>query len=501
MLYYKTVFFGSLCLLGLGTIMGFFGFPIFLKNKIESEFNLKEGSESRKSWEQLPIPIDFKVYVFNITNPTNVQNGEKVILEEIGPFVFDEWKDKYDIEDNEENDTVSFNMRNTFTFNQEKSYPLTGEEVITMPHPLIQMTAISIKRGNEPMLPFISKALMDVFNQTSPFITASFMDIFFRGIPVNCGVKSNEAKAFCSSFNSGTIKGSSRINDTFFAFGLLAGGNSTDGGRFTVKRGINESEDLGQVVCFNGEEKLTVWSEDPPTCNMISGTDSTIFSTFRTEQEGVTVFSAELCQSLKLDFEEKRHFNGVKVSKFSSDFGNIKNDRTKHCFCKDAPIDCPLKGTLDLHSCVKQPMIASSPHFYNGDRRLFENIIGLSPNETRHKTFMDFEMITGSPLNMAKRIQFNLDVEPIDTLDVMKNLSRMVMPMFWVEEQLAVPTAITDKIKGSLYLVIKINNTFKWISVVVGMAGLCVFAFLNYTKKDVEEVVTVSPKQRPRSRH
>lgn len=60
--------------------------------------------------------------------------------------------------------------------------------------------------------------------------------------------------------------------------------------------------------------------------------------------------------------------------------------------------------------------------------------------------------MTGSPLNMAKRIQFNLDVEAIDTLDVMKNLTKMVMPIFWVEEQLAVDTAVTDEIKESLYL-------------------------------------------------
>lgn len=113
-------------------------------------------------------------------------------------------------------------MRNTFIFNEEKSFPLTGEEIITLPHPLIQFTAITIKRGNEPMLPFISKALKDIFNPTSPFATAPFLDLFFRGIPVNCGVNTNEANAFCSNFHSGAIKGSSRINDTFFAFSMMA---------------------------------------------------------------------------------------------------------------------------------------------------------------------------------------------------------------------------------------------------------------------------------------
>lgn len=73
------------------------------------------------------------------------------------------------------------------------------------------------------MLPLISKALKDIFNPSSPFVSAAFMDVFFRGIPVNCGVDTYEATAFCLSFQSGEVKGSSKTNDTFFAFSLMAG--------------------------------------------------------------------------------------------------------------------------------------------------------------------------------------------------------------------------------------------------------------------------------------
>lgn len=43
--------------------------------------------------------------------------------------------------------------------------------------------------------------------------------------------------------------------------------------------------------------------------------------------------------------------------------------------------------------------------------------------------------ITGSQINAAKRLQFNLDVVPIKEVESMKNLPEVVLPLFWVEER------------------------------------------------------------------
>lgn len=36
-----------------------------------------------------PFPFDFRVYIFNVTNPDGVQNGERPMLEEIGPYFYE----------------------------------------------------------------------------------------------------------------------------------------------------------------------------------------------------------------------------------------------------------------------------------------------------------------------------------------------------------------------------------------------------------------------------
>ena len=50
---------------------------------------LKKGSDLRKLWSKIPDGIDFKIYMFNITNPMDVQAGKKPIVTEIGPYFFE----------------------------------------------------------------------------------------------------------------------------------------------------------------------------------------------------------------------------------------------------------------------------------------------------------------------------------------------------------------------------------------------------------------------------
>lgn len=43
----------------------------------------------RDLYLKLPIPLDFRVYFFNISNPDEVKEGGKPVLKELGPYCYE----------------------------------------------------------------------------------------------------------------------------------------------------------------------------------------------------------------------------------------------------------------------------------------------------------------------------------------------------------------------------------------------------------------------------
>lgn len=51
-------------------------------------------------------------------------------------FYFRQWKEKFNLVDNEENDTLTYHYKQTYIFRPDLSGPgLTGDELIVIPHP------------------------------------------------------------------------------------------------------------------------------------------------------------------------------------------------------------------------------------------------------------------------------------------------------------------------------------------------------------------------------
>ncbi|GJQ79427.1 Snmp2 [Trypoxylus dichotomus] len=128
---------GGAILVG-GIVIGFTSaLDRVINDQIAQSVRLKQGTEQYDRWMKLPFPLEFKVYAFNVTNPNEILVGQKPVVEEIGPFVYEEYRQKEDVIYNEETDTYTYRQRFIFHFNKELSaYP--EDTVITVLNAALQ---------------------------------------------------------------------------------------------------------------------------------------------------------------------------------------------------------------------------------------------------------------------------------------------------------------------------------------------------------------------------
>ena len=94
--------------------------PAALEKNILQTMALAPGSDRLQSWLTPPVQAHLTGYSFHVTNPDEVQQGEKPILIEVGPFVYkavtvkdslEEGTGKENLEYNEDGETLTYRPR------------------------------------------------------------------------------------------------------------------------------------------------------------------------------------------------------------------------------------------------------------------------------------------------------------------------------------------------------------------------------------------------------
>ncbi|VVC32481.1 CD36 family [Cinara cedri] len=469
--------------LTLGVFVGWIAFPKMIHNKILESKALNPRSNMRQMWSHPPLAADFKIYLFNVTNPEEAQKGEKIILKEVGPYFYHEWKEKENLEDDVNKDTIEFSFRNTFIFDESLTMPLTGDEIIVMPHVAMIGMVTMTKMLKPAALGLINKAIPLLYpDQSGPFMVATANDIMWNGLDINCTSNEFAAAAVCMQIrqNSASLH---KINENHFKFSLFGVKNGTiESNRYTVNRGVKTPMDVGQVIRFNGKHKLDVWPGDE--CNRIHGTDTTIFPPFITPETDLSSFSGDICRSLSPDYLQETEYNGLKVFEYTAML--VKPE--EKCYCLD-PKNCLKQGALDLTNCTGSPIIATFPHFYKSDDYI-NDVAGLNPDPKKHGIKMYFEPMTGAPLVGYKRLQFNMFLKKEPKISTMKTLNteEKLIPMFWVEEGVALNKTWTGQIKNKLYLPITIVKYAKYVIVGMGAIFILLAVVVNYSSVKTVEI-------------
>ncbi|XP_076384781.1 sensory neuron membrane protein 1 isoform X1 [Megalopta genalis] len=472
-----------------------FTFPTILRSQVKKQVALKPGSEMRGLWSNLPFPLDFKVYLFNVTNPVEITAGQKPILQEVGPFFYDQYKEKVDQVDNDEEDSIEYNVKVTWYFNPALSNGLTGDEELYLPNLLALLTLKFVMKEQPGAVGVVNKAVDSIFKKPSTiFMKVKAKDILFDGVKIDCNVKDFGGTTVCNALKE---KKDNLIpsGDNIYLLSLFGPKNGTiDSSRIKVLRGMKNHKDLGRVIAFKGEPALTIYSGE--RCNTLNGTDSTIFPPLMTKLDDIVSFSPEICRSISAPYRHDSKIKGVNTYHYSADFGDMKGNPEDSCYCP-TPETCLDKDLMDLEKCMGIPLIGSQPHFLGTDEKYLEMVDGLHPNPAKHDLSMDFEPLTASPLSAHKRLQFSMFVGPVEKFKLMKTFPECLFPIFWVDEGVLLDDSLVSQVK-QVYLLIGIVGFMKYL-MMVGGAGLGAAAgALHYKNRNKNslDVTKVTPESR-----
>nr|QDD67779.1 sensory neuron membrane protein [Galeruca daurica] len=488
----KYIFSGGFVFLAT-ILVGFVAFRELVELAVKDQTSLRERNEIRGIYLKIPFPLNFKIYFFNVTNPMEVQNGATPILQQVGPYYYDEYKEKINVIDNDAQDTLQYDSFDTYIFNKTLSGKLSDEDYVTIIHPLLVGMVNAVTASMPALLSILNQAIPYIFHEPkSIYLTDKVKNIVFNGMELNCQGSNFASKAVCTQLKS-QIPGvkESTTQKNVLLYSLFGNRNATVGDTIKIMRGIKNNKDLGRVLEVNGKSHLDLWSSDE--CNRFKGTDGWIIPPLLNPEDGIHCYSPQLCRNIALDYMKDDVIKGINVRRYEANFGDQQTVEADKCFCPN-PKPCLKKGVFDLSKCVGAPIMVTLPHFLYADETLLQQVKGLKPIREEHILTVSIEPLTSAPLNVKMRIQMNLDIGPNQKITIMNNLTTALHPIFWLEDSLDLEGPLLTKI-SSIFVLLKVTYVIKWILLVISI-GL--FAFGGYLHFKSRKSVKITPvHQRP----
>lgn len=340
-------------------------------------FVLEPDTYSFQLWERNPMPMSLKIYLFNWTNAEETKNSSvKPIMQEIGPYFFDETKEKVNITWDSDNGTVTFYHLKKWWFNQEKSNGKLNDNVTSV-NPIALLSVLTAKNWNY----FVKKALQVMHSsmKITSYSTHKVEEVLFSGYEDQL---LNVAKSL--PFANLQIPDFDR-----FGWFYTRNNSETYEGEFTMDTGIKGQ--LGQLYRWKGMEQTPYYREG---CGKVTGSAGEYFPTNLTKETIIKFFTPDLCRYVELEFEKEVVISGVLGYKYVAGDRFLDNGTKipeNKCFCEGK---CMPYGGLNISVCrYGSPAYVSLPHFYKADPHYTRLIHGMNSQEDLHEFAMIFEPV------------------------------------------------------------------------------------------------------------
>ncbi|CAF2399961.1 unnamed protein product [Rotaria sp. Silwood2] len=447
-----------------------------IKKIVKNECQLKSGTMLYDAWHDSPVPLYISFYVFDL-NDTEFLNGtSKPRLKQRGPFVYKEERQKTNVAWYT-NETISYQEPRSFTFDPSRSAELETVNITTIN--LVYMTLVNYLQMEDVPRTF-RRIVGDLLSaQEKPIMKRSVKEYIW-------GYQDPLLHMLKSEFPS--IITDDEVSAYYLAI------RESRSNIFLINNGVgidtNHAErinNVGQVERFNFENSLPFWSNE--YANMINGTDSTIWHPYTTDTERIYTFISDICRSVYLDFKERRtNKYNIKNYRYTTPNSVFANSTENEGFClnfttsnKTHELECLSSGLFSLRTCLRLtdnstpiaiplPIIGSSPHFLGADPSVQNGVIGLTPDEIKHRSFMDIEPLTGIVMNGSRRLQINLNVINDSAINAISRLNPVVYPMLWIDEHAEIDKPNANKFSRKVTRPITVLHVMKYLILGIGIA-------------------------------
>ena len=463
----KTKYF-ILLLCGLVLIALPLGFHDFIDKEIKKEIanNVKiaPGSQVYDQWKKPTIPIYFEIYAFNIVNPLEVMEGKPPFVQEKGPYSYREIREKVNI--TWEGDNVNYNQVTHYVFDPETSCDGcddTKDYVTSVNIPYVTVLHILKSLVNSKFVDEVVSAVMEYLKEDL-FETKSVNETIW-------GYKETMFEVY-DKFREELGPDIGKLLPFVPPVFALQPNPNFDGNT-TINTGKSHIDLVGCYQRWKDNFKfLHIWHST--YANMLNGTDGSIYKPDISKDDTLYIFINQICRSLNIDYIGEVSIRGIRGYQFHPptylfESGSINPDNK--AFCNP---NCLPTGLLSVNACVpfNAPIVVSSPHFLNGNKSLQKMILGLKPDEEKHDTFVSIEPKTGVLLQASKRLQFNIDVEPMDGIKDLQNVKAAYIPIMWINEHVSIDEDNANKLKKNVLNKLEI---IKWVEIgLLVLGGLMV---------------------------
>ncbi|XP_065206598.1 protein croquemort-like [Planococcus citri] len=444
--------FGSIIII-LGATITVIWKPL-LNHIIDSRLVLAKCSETERIWSNSSVPIYFKVYMFNWTNPEEtLAKKQKPNFVEMGPYTFRFTQMKSDIVWNS-NYTITFRADRIWSFAPEMSNGRLSDRITN-----INAVAMVVgDRFKDNM--WITKVMISGFLELlekQVYITKTVEELLFQGYE-------NQVLSIGKTLKELGID----VGHLPDRFGWYFNKNASEINIFNIHTGADDLNNLGRVRSWNYKTQSEIYTD---RCDRIRGSLGDLWPKNISNEDSTSIFISDFCGSFELIKSGAHKLHGVDAVRFigtEKTFDNGKVYRENRCYCKNNKCTLP-SGVRDISDCVHAPIYISFPHFYLANESYRRSVDGMNPVAGKHQFFVTVQKDSGMVMEIFARLQINIMVEPYPSLGFFANLPRMMVPTVWFEEYIEMPENLKTKIKLAFNLAPFLLSVCGFSSVIIGI--------------------------------